>query len=463
MNRSPWSRRSFLHAAVSGVGACCGAAWPVRPAAADPHRLGDTDLMAGQGVVDITPPLGITMGGFHFTPDNRRVIEGVRGRSFARVLLMQVGGTEAVLVSLPLLNASRDFVEEVQQAIGRAIGVPPLHVRVCASHTHSMPTVAFNRQWGDQHPEYLASVVAKLTTAARDARQDQSPAALYVGRAVAEQANANRTAAVWKNEDEFGPDATDEDRWLDRRVHVLHFERPTARHNLLWYHFSAHPTCFTDRQCGPDWPGVVEEDYHAIDRIHPAFLQGHIGDVSPGGGGLGNAAHTSFHLCKALPEALVTAKRIRPEELRIASRPIDLPIDLDLFNQQIDEFESNPQPAGSFEQDWYANFATKYDQSQQRLPTTIAALRLGDLAMVFQPSELYSYYGLAIERASTARFTIVVGYAEDYIGYLPDPRAFRDKEYAAIVVPRILNYPPFATDSAQALVDEAAALLQELA
>ena len=461
LEHESWSRRAFLGGATTGFCSWARRACLAKPADAA-HVDDDFDILAGQGTVDITPPLGITMGGFHFAPNNPRLIEGIRQKAYARVLLLRVHNQSVILVSLPMLNASRPYVHKIQQHIGSSLNVPPQHVRVCASHSHSMPTVAFNRQWGNQHPKYLAEVVDKLGRAAQAAHRDLAPARLYVGNAVAKQANANRTASVWKNEDQFDASSTEDDRWLDRRVHVLHFERQMPKSNLLWYHFSAHPTCFTDRQCGPDWPGVVERDYQELDQIYPAFLQGHIGDVSPGGGGLGNAQHTSFHLCKALPQAVVGATRIRAQQLKVASKSIKLPIDLGRLKQQIAEYEANPRPLGSFEQDWYANFATKYDQSQKSLPTAIAALRLGELAMVFQPSELYSYYGLAIERESSARFTIVVGYAEDYIGYVPDPRAFRDNEYAAITVPRILNYPPFASNVGQALVAEAAALLKAI-
>ena len=64
--------------------------------------------------------------------------------------------------------------------------------------------------------------------------------------------------------------------------------------------------------------------------------------------------------------------------------------------------------------------------------------------MVFHPAELYSYYGLAIRRDSPLADTLVVGYTDGMIGYLPDPEAYRAGEYSAVIVPKILDYPPFA-------------------
>ena len=48
-------------------------------------------------------------------------------------------------------------------------------------------------------------------------------------------------------------------------------------------------------------------------------------------------------------------------------------------------------------------------------------LRLGELALLFHSSELYSYYGLRIRRDSPFKKTLVVGYTDDIIGYLVDP------------------------------------------
>lgn len=48
------------------------------------------------------------------------------------------------------------------------------------------------------------------------------------------------------------------------------------------------------------------------------------------------------------------------------------------------------------------------------------------------------------------------------VGYLPDPKAFRDREYAAIVVPKILDLPPFKPETASILTRSAVKLLNRL-
>lgn len=430
--------------------------------AQEPAPLPERRLQIGQGTVDITPATGLTMGGFHFTPDNPRRIEGVRQRASATVLVIQLRESTAAMISMDLLNVSRDFVQRTRDLIQEATGIAGSSVQICATHTHSMPTVAFNRQWGDQHPEYLQEVQRAVVGATLAAVTDLAPARLFVGSAVAENANANRTVAEWRNEDQFDAASTDADRWLDRRVRVLHFERTFPKRNVLWYHFSAHPTCYHDRQCGPDWPGDVARIVQRSDGVTPVFLQGHIGDVSPAGGGLGNAEITATNVAGAIARAVRSAKQVSVETMLVKSRNVALPLDLNEFAAQMKQFEENPTPKGSFDEDWYSNFAVTYDQSKTELNVEVAALRLGDIALVFHPSELYSYYGLAIDRGAPFKQTLVVGYADGYVGYLPDPLAFERREYAAVTVPRILNFPPFSPTAARRLADDAIALLNEM-
>ena len=56
--------------------------------------------------------------------------------------------------------------------------------------------------------------------------------------------------------------------------------------------------------------------------------------------------------------------------------------------------------------------------------------------------------------------TLVVGYADGVIGYLPDPNAYKAREYAAIVVPKIVDYPPFTPTAARQFTAAALALLK---
>ena len=101
----------------------------------------------------------------------------------------------------------------------------------------------------------------------------------------------------------------------------------------------------------------------------------------------------------------------------------------------------------------------KRQRDQQTYSTPLSALRLGPLGLLFHGSELYSYYGLRMQQDSPFTTTLCVGYTDDFIGYLTDPKAYSGNEYAAVVVPKIADIPPFTPTAARELASFANQLL----
>jgi hypothetical protein len=64
-----------------------------------------------------------------------------------------------------------------------------------------------------------------------------------------------------------------------------------------------------------------------------------------------------------------------------------------------------------------------------RLPARVGAFRLGEACFACLPGEPFVEIALAIRRASRWKFTAVIGYADDYIGYIPTDRAFANGGY----------------------------------
>ena len=90
--------------------------------------MSQNSFEAGEGVVDITPPLGIEMAGFHKPPGQERRITGIRQTTFARALLLRSGRTRVVIVSLEVIGVSRTFTRRVQKEVARKTGVPAVEV-----------------------------------------------------------------------------------------------------------------------------------------------------------------------------------------------------------------------------------------------------------------------------------------------------------------------------------------------
>lgn len=459
------TRRGFLRDTTSAAAAL--ALTGRRGRAAE----GGPPLSAGEGSVDVTPPLGIEMAGFHRPPGEERRITGIRQPPAARALVLQSARARAAIVSLDACGLCGEMSGRVRGQIAKKLATAVENVHICATHTHSMPTFRYFRQWGAVSKEYMAVVERRIVRAVELARDDLAPAELYVGNSPADGANFNRTTDTWKTDRQFTKDSTDADRWLDTMVRVMHFRRSGGRGHLLWYHFSAHPVCYTDAQAGPDWPGLVETRLRKDEKLSPSFLQGHIGDVNPGSGKpwLGVAEDVASKVAAAVRRAVDAGVRVKVDGLRVLHRQVEVPLDIDRLKSWLAQYRDDPTKCdrgpwvdARFAEDWFAG-ASKWDLQRTELSVPVTAIRIGELGLLLHPAELYSFYGLAIQRDCPLPNTLVVGYADDIIGYLPDPEAYRRGEYSAIVVPKIIDLPPFAPSAARQLTRGAVELLEQVA
>lgn len=465
--KTSYTRRRFLQRTALGAGAIALPTCYVRAASRE------TALEAGEGVVDTTPPLGIELGGFHRAAGNERRITGIRRPTAARALVLRCGNVQTAIVSLDICAVSTEMTARVQQQIEQQLGIPAAHVRLCATHTHSMPGFCYLRQWGAVSPEYMATVEQQVVRAVAMAQDDLAPATLAVGKSRALGASNNREKKTWdskgwKTDEQFTQDSTDDDRWLDTTVHVLHFDRAAAKRDLLWYHFSAHPVCYQDEQAGPDWPGLTAELVQQRLHLTPSFLQGHSGDVNAGDANqwIGPEQNTAERVAAAIVQAMDDRRQVPVAALQTQTQQFPVPLDMDLFRRWLQQYRNDPAQCASgewvdaaFAADWYQG-SLKRDVNQTVLPAPLSTLRLGDVSMVFHPAELYSCYGLQIRRDSPTPDTLVVGYTDGIIGYLADPYAYETQEYAATTVPKILDLPPFTPTAGRQLTAAAVAMLQ---
>ncbi len=457
-------RREFLSAMVGSM-AVLGAA-SARGAAAE-------GLRAGEGVADITPPLGIEMAGFHKPVGQERRIKAIRQPAEVRALVLAYGPTQVALCSLDMLGTNPEMVARVQQSAAGRTGIPAENIHLVTTHDHSMPTFVKLRQWGGISPEFMATVEQRTVEAIAAAQRDLAPAELALGKCRAKGGSHNRTveAADTHTDAEFGPQSTDDQRWLDTMLHALVFRRPGKSPDLVWYHFSAHAVCYADDEAGPDWPGEVAREIRNELGLRPSLLQGHLGDVNPGDGSdwRGEIRQTVSAITPALKRAIAEARPVPVDCLRTCTAPFRVPFDMERFQQWVDEYRRDPGKCTSgswvdsgFAADWFAGNENR-DRKAGYLPITLTAIRLGPLGMVLHPGELYSYYGLAIRRDSPLDDTLVVGCADGSIGYLPDPKTYQAEEYSAIVVPKIVDLPPYQPTAARELAAAAVALLKETA
>jgi len=88
----------------------------------------------------------------------------------------------------------------------------------------------------------------------------------------------------------------------------------------------------------------------------------------------------------------------------------------------------------------------------------LQVIRLGDLALVGIPGELFARLGLEIRRRSPFRHTCIIGLANAYLGYIPDRKAYADGGYQTWAAWQ----SAMEVGTGEAIVDKAVAMLDEL-
>ena len=190
----------------------------------------------------------------------------------------------------------------------------------------------------------------------------------------------------------------------DESVHVAAFMDATGRAVALVVNAACHPVhemCI--RQVSPDFPGEMNRE---LDRRHPGctamVLNGAAGNMNPpivSGGADDSRAHGRL-LADAVDKALGNLREVGGREMALDWREVEMP----------------------------ARDA-KGDPKDEPIRTRLAGLRLGGAVFCFLPGEPFIQTSLAIRAASPWDFTVVVGYAEEWIGYIATDRAFDNGGY----------------------------------
>jgi hypothetical protein len=163
-----------------------------------------------------------------------------------------------------------------------------------------------------------------------------------------------------------------------------------------------HEMCIP--RVSPDYPGELCDE---VERRHGGsiamFLNGASGNLNPPvvTGGAGEARRHGLRLADAVDDCLREPETMaQPVEVRLHRRTLRLP-------------------------------ARKLDgaPSRRRLRAPLAALGMGDLALVFLPGEPFVEIGLEIRKRSRFGHTMVVGLSDESVGYLPMEQDYEEGGY----------------------------------
>ena len=411
-------------------------------------------VMAGAAVADITPPVGIEMGGYGA---RQGVSTGVLDPLLVRVLALSDGTTSVVLAVADLVAVWPDMVERARELVEAATGVPAGNVLVAATHTHSGPAGISARA----DSEYAGIAARTIAGAARMALAALTPVTLKVATAEIATISQNRR-------DPDGP--------IETELTVLSAAVPAGDVVATLVNHACHATVLEYDNLGysADWPGACCRAVEQAVGGRAVYLQGACGDINPVwmrhdhaevqrvGGIVGAAAARAVHELRPLGEGQwavnlnwseETAKEPAPgtvlSDVRLAAAtvPVDLPRRVLDAPEEIEaEMARIEQQIADAGDDLAVRRALRPRLNRlnvERFPhagrgrglpggrterAEVQVMRLAtECALVALPGEFFVETGHRIRerlRGEGIGHVLVAGYANGYLGYLPAPDQF---------------------------------------
>lgn len=387
-------------------------------------------VFAFQGGNETTFQLSVGVAKKNITPDPK-IKNWVTGQPYVevldsiyvRVLILNDGSKDIVIVAWDLVDAGESATAEVRKGISSELNIPKDHIVVSASHNHSAPwsPVYSGGYRGDERDtwwairymppqndepffqEWMDQLIDQTVKTAAKAYNSMQPATLWIGRTdVSEYLNNRRPRLpAWGMEEKsnvpnrynylheawnpdvvinggtFGP--------MDRAMTLISFRDQAGNNIVSVFHLAAHAVSiypFTEG-ISSDWPGEACKQIKEALGGEAVFLQGAAGDINPWRRGREAVNEMGLGLAEHAKAAYKYSARLKTDTMHAIRGTVALPLTV-----------KGKERIG---------FAT--------VTAEVQVITLGPLALVTLPGEPLTDLGTAIRKRSPFPQTLLLGYA----------------------------------------------------
>jgi hypothetical protein len=371
------------------------------------HRNPDAKFLAGAARREITPPAGTPLSGY--ARRHGRPSAGIHDPLYVRVLAMADGQDRLIIASCDLVAVHGELYEAVFKQARLKHGLEKQQLWIAATHTHS-GSGALGKRFieriigGRFDKKVFTATAAKIGEAIDEAIGALAPASLEMTEARLEGLIENRMI-------EGGP--------VDDELKVLKVTRNGKP--VAWIvNLSAHPTVLNagNYLFSGDFPGVI---CARIESRFPdsicLFTNGASGDQRI----RGFTGREGFDRAEAVGEALA-------EQVQKSKGTLSAADQVDVLTLRA--------PVRLPPVKIRRGFITLPSFIGNRIiprDVTVNVAALNDILLVSIPGEMTGELGLEIKRAAAERGfrPLIVGYANEYIGYIVPEKHYRSDSYEA--------------------------------
>jgi hypothetical protein len=383
-------------------------------------------LLLGVARGDITPEVGCNL--FGYRPD--LYSKSVNDNLTATVFAFMQGEDKFVLITVCVCILDTKITDELRKLISEKHSVKKGNIIICATHTHSGPATIDMPGWGGIDMPYYEGIMKPVILKAVDeAFSEAQPVTMGVSVGKSDlginRRQLNIDNSVGLGQCDWAP--------YNPQMTVISFKNEKGEITGNIIHYGCHGTCAgLNKEVSRDWSGVMTDALEKETGAITAFFNGPEGDVGPrlsngqttaelpyiyevGGIGAKDAVNI-FRSIKEYNDFSVSSvsnkvklpydKRISYEEAvegckKYSSEAIN-------FEKQMSVYFNNVR--ASYEKDFIEE---EFDEIEQSI------IRIGDVAFVSFPYELFSVIGMRINEAVKDLNVLSLSNANGSKGYFP--------------------------------------------
>ena len=313
-----------------------------------------------------------------------------------RCIVVAAGGKTVAIAAGDIFVFTAYEIGPIQEG-ARALGVD--YLLFASTHSHSAPDgIGLDIPHAD---EYDAFVQRQAVACIEEAKQNLAPATIEVSQTelMLDGAHVALIARNWRDPGIVWPYLT-----------VVRFITADAKRQPLGtlVHFTCHPERLAryDNAISSDWVGPMRKTVEAALGGMCVFVNGPLGgmvspDEIPGSEPFADTQRIGEWIgARAVEAVRAGASPIKEGQIRIRLRPLLIP----LVNEKIIELRAKG---------WMKGPLVRGSQSTQ-----VGRLDIGELQILAVPGELLPDLGFRARAKMTGRFNVIVGLANDEIGYI---------------------------------------------
>ncbi len=428
----------------------------------DASRAGAAVALAGFAEADITPPVGIDLGGRGCSNESSNAV--VDPLFAQAAVLKDARGRVLVLVSLDLIGLSRPYGDALRAEIARKLRAPAENIILNCSHTHSGPMMyrdilAACGPPKDIERAYMEELAPKVVAVCAAAADRLAPVVVRVFQGKSD-IGIDRRGRNERGEPAMVPNPAGP---RDPTVWIMRLDSPGGEPRGILFSYACHPVTVygcARRGISADYPGAARRELRAaLGRgVHVQFFQGAAGNIRPRvaadlkalkfrPGTLADKDTVGRQLATAVLDAFKSEGRTLSLEIAAAMTRIDLargtPPDRSVYERIAASGRDHQAAAARY---WLEQY-DKGGPTQKTVSWTLGVVRLApDQWICYFSGEPVVQWVPLVRRWFGDKPVAVFGYTQEAFGYLPVDEILGDGGYEVTTsnLYRVGNPAPFA-------------------